>query len=122
MEEKRPSTTQASAKHSPNTQQQRFQCETAAASSEQRKRKGTSHKTLQEGLQNPKYSPGFHGKFIPDGQKNDGITEGGSKIKKSEIISDIFDGIPDLYEAINDIKIHVSERIYPFVTISKQMT
>ncbi|MBW0546171.1 hypothetical protein O181_085886 [Austropuccinia psidii MF-1] len=41
---------------------------------------------------------------------NDGITEkGGSQIKRSEIISDIFDAIPELHEAINDIKSHVSD-------------
>ncbi|MBW0512739.1 hypothetical protein O181_052454 [Austropuccinia psidii MF-1] len=49
-------------------------------------------------------------KFISDGQSNDGITEkGGSQIKISEMISDIFDSIPELYEAINDVKTHVSD-------------
>ncbi|MBW0579802.1 hypothetical protein O181_119517 [Austropuccinia psidii MF-1] len=48
---------------------------------------------------------GFHVKCIPDGQNHDGITEeGGSKIKIPEIISDIVDSIPELYEAINDMK------------------
>ncbi|MBW0588285.1 hypothetical protein O181_128000 [Austropuccinia psidii MF-1] len=51
MEEKQPSTTQKSAKNSPSGQQQQFQCEKAATSSEQGQRKGTSHKTLQPGLQ-----------------------------------------------------------------------
>ncbi|MBW0521604.1 hypothetical protein O181_061319, partial [Austropuccinia psidii MF-1] len=59
---------------------------------------------------NPKDSAGFHGKCIPDGQRNDGITEkGGRQIKISEIISDIFNAIPELYEAINDIKSNVSD-------------
>ncbi|MBW0587891.1 hypothetical protein O181_127606 [Austropuccinia psidii MF-1] len=51
MEEKQPSTTQASAKNSPSGQQQQFQHEKAATSSKQGKRKGTSHQTLQPGLQ-----------------------------------------------------------------------
>ncbi|MBW0590269.1 hypothetical protein O181_129984 [Austropuccinia psidii MF-1] len=107
MEEKQPSTSQASAKYSPSSQQHQFQCEKAAKSSKQGQRQGTSHKILQPGLQNPKDSEGFHGKCISDGQNNDGITErGGSCIKISEIISDIFDFIPELYEAINDEKTH----------------
>ncbi|MBW0486890.1 hypothetical protein O181_026605 [Austropuccinia psidii MF-1] len=110
MEEKQPSTTQASAKNSPSCQQQQFQCEKAATSSEKGQRKGTSKKTLQPGLQDPKYSAGCYGKCIPDGQNNDGITEkGGSQIKISEMISDIFDSLPELYEAVNDIKTHISE-------------
>ncbi|MBW0567192.1 hypothetical protein O181_106907 [Austropuccinia psidii MF-1] len=67
MEEKQPSTTQASAKNSPSSQKKQFQCEKAATSSEQGKRKGTSHKALQLGLQNPKDSAGCHGKCISDG-------------------------------------------------------
>ncbi|MBW0572904.1 hypothetical protein O181_112619 [Austropuccinia psidii MF-1] len=43
MEEKQPSTSQTSAKNSPSGQQQNFQCEKEATSSEQGKRKGTSH-------------------------------------------------------------------------------
>ncbi|MBW0517479.1 hypothetical protein O181_057194 [Austropuccinia psidii MF-1] len=54
MEEKQPSTTQASAKNSLSGQQQQFQREKAATSSEQGQRKGTSHKALQPGLQDPK--------------------------------------------------------------------
>ncbi|MBW0585910.1 hypothetical protein O181_125625 [Austropuccinia psidii MF-1] len=81
--------TQASAKDSPSGQQKKFQCEKAATSSEQGQRKGTSHKALQPGLQHPKYSEGFHGKCIPDGQNNDVITEeGGSQTKISEMLSD----------------------------------
>ncbi|MBW0582421.1 hypothetical protein O181_122136 [Austropuccinia psidii MF-1] len=111
MEEKQPSTTQASAKNSPSSQKQQFQCEKTAKSSEQGQRKGTSHKTLQPGLQNPKDSAGFPGKCISDGHNNDEITEkGGSQIKVSEIISDIFDAIPELYEAINDIKSHIPDK------------
>ncbi|MBW0504635.1 hypothetical protein O181_044350 [Austropuccinia psidii MF-1] len=113
MEEKQPSTTQESAKNSPNSQQQKLQCEKAAKSSEKGKRKGTSHKTLQPGLQNPKYSAGCHGKCISYGQRNYGITEkGGSQIKISEMIPDIFDAIPELYEAINDVKSHISDKIH----------
>ncbi|MBW0521544.1 hypothetical protein O181_061259 [Austropuccinia psidii MF-1] len=111
MEEKQPSTTQASAKNSPSTQQQQFQLEKAATSSKQGQRQGTSHKTLQPGLQNPKDSAECHGKCISDGQNNDGITENrGSQIKISEMISDIFHSIPELYEAINDVKTHVSNK------------
>ncbi|MBW0542103.1 hypothetical protein O181_081818 [Austropuccinia psidii MF-1] len=111
MEEKQPCTTQASAKNSPSSQKQQFQCEKAATSSKKRQRKGTRHKSLQPGLQDPKDSAGCHGKCISDGQNNDGITEkGGIQIKISEMISDIFDSIPELYEARNDVKTHVSDR------------
>ncbi|MBW0465993.1 hypothetical protein O181_005708 [Austropuccinia psidii MF-1] len=111
MEEKQPSTTQASAKNSPSSQQNKFQPEKQAASSEKWRRKGTRHKALQPGLQNPKDSAGCDGKCIPDCQKNDGITEkGGSQIKISEMISDIFDAIPELYEAINDLRSHFSDK------------
>ncbi|MBW0593935.1 hypothetical protein O181_133650 [Austropuccinia psidii MF-1] len=51
MEETQPSISQTSAKNSPSGQQQQFQREKAATSSEQGKRKGTSRKTLQPGLQ-----------------------------------------------------------------------
>ncbi|MBW0523304.1 hypothetical protein O181_063019 [Austropuccinia psidii MF-1] len=107
MKEKQPSTTQASAKTAPVASSSNSNMKKAATSSEQGQRKGTSHKALQPGLQNPKDSAGFHGKCISDGQNNDGITEkGGSQIKISEIVSHMFDSIPDLYEAINDIKTH----------------
>ncbi|MBW0574595.1 hypothetical protein O181_114310 [Austropuccinia psidii MF-1] len=110
MGEKQPTTTQTSAKNSPSGQKQQFQREKATTSSEQGQRKGTSHKTLQTGLQDPKDSAGCHGKCISDGQNNDGITEkGASQIKISEMISDIYDSIPELYEAINDVKTHVSD-------------
>ncbi|MBW0483029.1 hypothetical protein O181_022744 [Austropuccinia psidii MF-1] len=75
MEEKQPTTTKASAKNSPNSHQQQFQREKAATSSKQGQKQGTSHKTLQPGLQDPKDSAGCHGKCISDGQNNDGITE-----------------------------------------------
>ncbi|MBW0588177.1 hypothetical protein O181_127892, partial [Austropuccinia psidii MF-1] len=111
MEEKQPSTTQTSAKNSPSGQKQQFQHEKAATSSAQGQRKGTSHKTLQPGLQDSKDSTGFHGKCISDGQNNDGLTkEGGSQIKISEMISDILDSIPELYEAITDIKSHIADK------------
>ncbi|MBW0558664.1 hypothetical protein O181_098379 [Austropuccinia psidii MF-1] len=111
MEEKQPSTTQASAKNSPNSHQQQFQREKADTSSKQWQRQGTSHKTLQPGLQDPKGSAGCHGKCISDGQNNDGVTEkGGSQIEISEMISDIFDSITELYEAINNVKTHVSDK------------
>ncbi|MBW0523008.1 hypothetical protein O181_062723 [Austropuccinia psidii MF-1] len=73
MEEKQPSTTQAGAKNSPSSQQQQFQLEKAATSSIKAQRQGTSHKTLQPGLQDCKDSAGCHGKCSSDGQKNDGI-------------------------------------------------
>ncbi|MBW0520079.1 hypothetical protein O181_059794, partial [Austropuccinia psidii MF-1] len=111
MEGKQPSTTQASAKNSPSSQQKQFQREKAATSSKQGQRQGTSHKSLQPGLQNPKNSAGCHGECISDGQNNDGIKEkGGSQVKISEMSSEIFDSIPELYEAINDIKTHVSDK------------
>ncbi|MBW0560062.1 hypothetical protein O181_099777 [Austropuccinia psidii MF-1] len=90
MKEKQPSTTEASAKNSLNSQQQQFQREEAATSSEKRQRKGTNHKNLQPVLQNTKYSAKCHGKCILDGQNNEGILEeGGSQIKISEMIPDI---------------------------------
>ncbi|MBW0492583.1 hypothetical protein O181_032298 [Austropuccinia psidii MF-1] len=111
IEEKQPSTTQASSKNRPSSQQQKFQCQKAATSSEQGQRQSNSHKTLQPGLQNPKDSAGCHGKCISDGQNNDGIAEkGGSQTKISEIIFDILDGIPNLYIAINDMKSHISDK------------
>ncbi|MBW0576175.1 hypothetical protein O181_115890 [Austropuccinia psidii MF-1] len=111
MEEKQPSTTQESAKSNPSGQQEQFKREKAATSSEQGKRKGTSHKALQPGLQDSNDSTGYHGKCISDGQNNDGITkEGGSQIKISGIISDIFDAIPELYEAITDVKSHIPDK------------
>ncbi|MBW0503917.1 hypothetical protein O181_043632 [Austropuccinia psidii MF-1] len=110
MEEKQSSATQESAKNSPNSQQQKFQCEKAATRSEQGQRQGNSHKALQPGLQNPKDSEGCLGKCISDGQNNDGISEkGGIQMKISEIISDIMDGIPNFYIAINDVKSHISD-------------
>ncbi|MBW0582265.1 hypothetical protein O181_121980 [Austropuccinia psidii MF-1] len=114
MEEKQLSTTKASAKNSPNSQQQQFQCEKAATSSKQGQRQSNSHKTLHPGLQDPKDSAGCHGKCISNGQNNNEATEkGGSQIKISEMISDIFDSIPELYEAINDVKTHVSNKNSP---------
>ncbi|MBW0588308.1 hypothetical protein O181_128023, partial [Austropuccinia psidii MF-1] len=73
MQEKQPSTTQASAKNRPSGQQQLFQHEKAAKSSKQGQRKGTSHQTLQPGLQDSKNSTGYHGKCVSDGHNNDGI-------------------------------------------------
>ncbi|MBW0575215.1 hypothetical protein O181_114930 [Austropuccinia psidii MF-1] len=111
MEEKQPSTTQESAKTSPSGQQQKFQHEKAAKSSKQGQREGTSPKSLQPGIQDSKYSSGCHGKCISDGQNHDGITEEGeSQIKIPQMISDIFDSIPELYEAINDIKNHLCDK------------
>ncbi|MBW0486485.1 hypothetical protein O181_026200 [Austropuccinia psidii MF-1] len=111
MEEKQPSTTQASAKNTSSSQQQKFQHQKAATSSDQEQRQGTSHKALQPGLQNFKDSEKCHEKCMSDGQNNDGIMEkGGRKIKRSEMISDIFDAIPELYEVINDVKSHISDK------------
>ncbi|MBW0552438.1 hypothetical protein O181_092153, partial [Austropuccinia psidii MF-1] len=111
MEEKQPSNTQASAKNSPSSHQQQFQHEKAATHSNQGQRQGTSHKNIHPGIQNPKHSAGCHGECISDGQNNDGIAEkGGSQVKISEIISDIFNSIPELYETINDLKTHVSDK------------
>ncbi|MBW0562794.1 hypothetical protein O181_102509 [Austropuccinia psidii MF-1] len=111
MEEKQPSTPNASAKTSPGGQQQQFQCEKAAISSKQGQTEGTTPKALQPGLQESKDSAGFHEKCVSDGQNHDGITEeGGIHIKIPEMISDIFDSIPELYEAINDVKKHLCDK------------
>ncbi|MBW0574183.1 hypothetical protein O181_113898 [Austropuccinia psidii MF-1] len=111
MEEKQPTTTKASAKTSPSGQKQQLQREKAATSSTQGQRVGTSPKALQPGIQDSKDSTGCHGKCISDGQSHDGIREeGGSQIKIPEVISDIFDSIPGLYEAINDMKKHLSDK------------
>ncbi|MBW0573058.1 hypothetical protein O181_112773 [Austropuccinia psidii MF-1] len=111
MEEKQPSTTQASAKNSPSSQQKQFQREKEATSSEQGQKQSTSYKTLQPGRQNPKDSARWHGKCISDSQNNDGTTaKGGSQIKVSEMLSDIQDSIPNLYTAINDVKSHISDK------------
>ncbi|MBW0561451.1 hypothetical protein O181_101166 [Austropuccinia psidii MF-1] len=111
MEENQPSTTQSSSKNSPNSQQQKFQYEKEATSSEQGKRKGTSHKTIHPGLQNSKDSAGCHGKCVSDGQNYDEITEkGGSQIKISEIVCDILNGLPNLYIATNVVKSHISDK------------
>ncbi|MBW0564241.1 hypothetical protein O181_103956 [Austropuccinia psidii MF-1] len=97
--------------HPSKCQEQPFHHEKAATISEQGQRQSTSHKDLQPGLQNPKYSAGCHGKCISDGQNNDGIAEkGGSQIKISERISDILDGILNSYIAINDVKNHIYDR------------
>ncbi|MBW0568852.1 hypothetical protein O181_108567 [Austropuccinia psidii MF-1] len=93
MEEKQPSTTKESAKNNPSGQKQQFQCEKAATSLNQGQKEGTSPKAVQPGLQNSKDSEGCHAKYI-----SDGITEEGrSHIKIPEMISDIFDSIPELY-------------------------
>ncbi|MBW0562891.1 hypothetical protein O181_102606 [Austropuccinia psidii MF-1] len=105
MEEKQPSTTKASSKTSHSGQQQQFQREKAATNSKQGKREGTSLEAIQPGLQDFKDSARCHGKCISDGQNHDGITEeGGIQIKIPAMISDIFDSIPELYEAINEVK------------------
>ncbi|MBW0475404.1 hypothetical protein O181_015119 [Austropuccinia psidii MF-1] len=110
MEEKQPSTSKASAKNSPSGQQQQFQHEQAATSSKQGQRKSTSHQTLQPGLKDPKIPTGCHGKCGLDGQNNYGIKkEEGGQIKISEMISDIFDSIPEFYEAITDVKSHLPD-------------
>ncbi|MBW0462874.1 hypothetical protein O181_002589 [Austropuccinia psidii MF-1] len=74
IEGKQPSTTKASAKNIPSSQQQQFQREQATSSSEQGQRQSTSYKTFQPGLHNPKNSAGFYGEFFSDSQNNDAIT------------------------------------------------
>ncbi|MBW0501007.1 hypothetical protein O181_040722 [Austropuccinia psidii MF-1] len=54
MEVKQPPTTQASAKNSPSSQQQKFQLEKAATSSEQGKMESTSNKPHSQGYRIPK--------------------------------------------------------------------
>ncbi|MBW0474999.1 hypothetical protein O181_014714 [Austropuccinia psidii MF-1] len=111
MEEKQPSNAHASPKNSPSSQKQQFQHEKAATMSEQGKRQGTSHKAIQTGLQNPKDFTVCHEKCIPYGQNNDGIPEKeGSQIEISGMISEIFYAIPELYEAINDVQSHASDK------------
>ncbi|MBW0544437.1 hypothetical protein O181_084152 [Austropuccinia psidii MF-1] len=98
-------------KNSPNSQKKQFQCKKAVTSSGKGLRKSTSYKALQPGIHNPKDSAGCHGKCVSDGQNYCGISEkGGSKINISERISDIMDGIPNMYIAINDIKSHISNK------------
>ncbi|MBW0588648.1 hypothetical protein O181_128363 [Austropuccinia psidii MF-1] len=123
MEGKKSSTPQASAKNSPSSQEQQFQREKAATGSEQGERQSTSHKPLQPGLQNPEYSPGCCGKCYSDGQDNDGTAEkGASQMKITEMISDILDSIPNLYIAINDMKIHISDKNSSICTNVRQIT
>ncbi|MBW0583875.1 hypothetical protein O181_123590 [Austropuccinia psidii MF-1] len=111
MEEKQPSTTQTSSNTSPNSQKKQFQHGKAATSSKEGPRQGKSHKTIHPGLQNPKDLTGCHGKCVSDGQNHDRILEkGGSLIEISDIMSEIQDGIPNLYIAINDIKSHISDK------------
>ncbi|MBW0545977.1 hypothetical protein O181_085692 [Austropuccinia psidii MF-1] len=111
MEKIQPSTTQASAKNSPSSQQQQLQREKAATSPEEGQRQSTIHKTIQPVLQNPKDSVECHGKCILDIQNNDGIAEKrGSLTKISEMISDIVDNIPNLYIAINYMKSHICNK------------
>ncbi|MBW0588956.1 hypothetical protein O181_128671 [Austropuccinia psidii MF-1] len=111
MEEKEPSTTQASAKDSPSIQQKQFQREKAATSSKQAQRQGTSHKTLHPGIQSPKDSAGFHVNLFQMVRTMMELQKkGGSWIKISKMMSDIFDSIPELYEAINDVKTHVPDK------------
>ncbi|MBW0485218.1 hypothetical protein O181_024933 [Austropuccinia psidii MF-1] len=75
METKQPSTTQKSAKNSPSDQQQQFQCEKQLQARNKGKGKAQATKPYTR-------ATGFHGKFISDGQNNDGIKkEGGSQIK-----------------------------------------
>ncbi|MBW0556918.1 hypothetical protein O181_096633 [Austropuccinia psidii MF-1] len=94
--------------------QKQFQCEKAATNSGKGQRKGTSHKTIQPALQTPKYPAGCKGKCVSDGQNYDGITEKvGRQIKISEMMSDIMDAIQNLYIAINDVKIHISDKNSP---------
>ncbi|MBW0574261.1 hypothetical protein O181_113976 [Austropuccinia psidii MF-1] len=121
MEEKQPSTTNASSKTSHSGQQKQFQHEKGATRSKQGQREGTTPKALRPVRQYSKYSAGCHGKCISDGQNHDGITEeGGSQLKFPEMISDIFDSIPELYEAIKDVKKHLSDRSETFLTTLKQ--
>ncbi|MBW0493887.1 hypothetical protein O181_033602 [Austropuccinia psidii MF-1] len=75
MEGKKPSTTQRGAKTRPSGHQQQFQREKSLISSEQVQGQGTSHKSIQPGLQNPKHSSGCHGKCVSDGQNHDGMEE-----------------------------------------------
>ncbi|MBW0538545.1 hypothetical protein O181_078260 [Austropuccinia psidii MF-1] len=111
MEEKQPSTTKASAKTSSSGQKHQFKYEKVATSSKPGQREGTNPKTLQPGIQHSKDSAGCHGKCISDSQSHDAITEeGGSQIKIPEMISDIFDSIRELYEAMNDVTKHLSDK------------
>ncbi|MBW0582858.1 hypothetical protein O181_122573, partial [Austropuccinia psidii MF-1] len=104
MEEIQPSTTQTSGKNSPSGQKKQFQCEKTATSPEQGQGKSPATNLTAR-------ATGCHGKCISHGQNNDGITKvGGSHIKISEIISDIFDSIPELSEAITDVKSHISDK------------
>ncbi|MBW0593238.1 hypothetical protein O181_132953 [Austropuccinia psidii MF-1] len=111
MGEKQPSTTQKSVKNSPSGQHQQFQREKAATSSKQGQGKAPAPNPYSQGYRLPKIQQDAMEKCISDGQNNDGLTEkGGSQIKILEMISDIFDSIPEFYQTINDIKSDVSDK------------
>ncbi|MBW0579392.1 hypothetical protein O181_119107 [Austropuccinia psidii MF-1] len=77
----------------------------------QAQREVTSPKALQPGLQDSKDPAGCHGKCVSDGLNHDAIPEeGGRQIKIPEMISDIFGSTPELYEAMNDVKKHLSDK------------
>ncbi|MBW0590322.1 hypothetical protein O181_130037 [Austropuccinia psidii MF-1] len=111
MEENNPPPPKQVPKKAPVASRSNSDVKKKPKSSEQVQRQGTSHKTLQTGLQNPKDSAGFHRKCISDGQSNDEISEKGRRqIKISEMIPDILDIIPNLYIAINEVKSHISDK------------
>ncbi|MBW0552204.1 hypothetical protein O181_091919 [Austropuccinia psidii MF-1] len=58
MEEKKPSTTQASAKNTPNSQKKQFQCEKAATSSEKRAKVRHQPQNNSQGYRIPKIQQG----------------------------------------------------------------
>ncbi|MBW0585469.1 hypothetical protein O181_125184 [Austropuccinia psidii MF-1] len=111
MEEKNPPPPKQVPKTAPVASSKKSNVKKQQQAQKRRQRKSTSHKTLQPGLQDSKDSTGCNGKCISDGQNNDGITkEGGSQIKISEMKSDIFDSIPELYETITDVKSHICDK------------
>ncbi|MBW0586175.1 hypothetical protein O181_125890 [Austropuccinia psidii MF-1] len=111
MEEKQPSITKSSG------QKQQFQREKAATSSKQGQREGTTLKALQPGLQDAMENVLQMARTMMELQKKEG-----SQLKIPKMISDIFDSIPELYEAINDLKNIFLIKMKPFVTTLKQTT
>ncbi|MBW0495464.1 hypothetical protein O181_035179 [Austropuccinia psidii MF-1] len=75
MEEQKPSITQTIPKTKASGHQQQCQHEKAATSSGQGKRKITSNKSIQPGLQNPKYLTRCHVTCVSEVQNYDGNSE-----------------------------------------------
>ncbi|MBW0502557.1 hypothetical protein O181_042272 [Austropuccinia psidii MF-1] len=75
------------------------------------KRKAPATKPYIQGYRIPKIQQDGMENVFQMAKNNDEITEkGGGQIHISEMISDIFDSIPEFYEAIKDVKTHFSDK------------